>query len=153
MPKVYVATAFVNLQEAREVMTSLREMGYQITHDWTNESAEGLVGAEREAYLTRCAKEDVEGVRRADLVFLILHERAKGALTEFGLALAWEIPCIVAKKNEVNDIFTHLDEGVFAFDTLPEALAEAKRMFEPLAVGKGMAAAFLQDVEKVAGRD
>jgi hypothetical protein len=140
-PRVYVATAFKNLEEAKAVMESLSKIGFEITHDWTNESSEGKQGEELEKYLTMCAVHDLQGVETADLVFLVNDPRAKGAFTEFGIALGCRIPVIVAKKNVAQNIFFHvgiqLDNEVFVYETVEEAMAHARKFHKRFVENEG----------------
>jgi nucleoside 2-deoxyribosyltransferase len=134
MPKVYVAAAFRNLLEAKDVMSRLQKIGYEITHDWTNESSEGLKGEELTSYLEKCAEHDFDGVMSADLFFLINDDRGRGAFTELGFALAKGLPIIVAKEKAANNIFLHLQcQGViWKFETIDQAIEKAERFFSSL---------------------
>lgn len=82
--RVYIATKFENAPRAIDIATALEAAGHEITYKWwTN------------ADVTReQAAKDMKGVRDADALVLIAETnlRYSGALTEFGMALAWNIP-------------------------------------------------------------
>lgn len=85
--KVYVASKFENMEAVRAAHKVLRDRGHRITHDWTNECADGLEGTELHRYLRDCAAHDVSGVMNADAVVLLFHEGMRGAWIEFGIGL------------------------------------------------------------------
>lgn len=130
-PKVYVATSFSNLEEAQLVMHKLKQMGFEITHDWTHEAAEGKSGEELEKYIQKCADDDFLGVLEADLFFIINDSRMKGGHTELGFAIGNKCPIVVAKIKESVNIFFHTP-GVFIarYETTEEALAFAQNFYK-----------------------
>ncbi len=71
----------------RPMLDQLRSAGIAITHDWTT-----CPGFDRESTREeqmRWAAEDLDGVRRADLLWLICPaEKSEGAHAELGFALA-----------------------------------------------------------------
>jgi len=114
--RIYVASKFENTTAVREAYRLLREAGHEITHDWTNESAEGLTGQEREDYLVRAALADVKGVMGASGILVLNHQRMAGGFTEFGIAIGahWggRNTCIVVidghHEEKPRNIFFHL---------------------------------------------
>jgi hypothetical protein len=86
--RVYCGTKFENTKAVHEVYLALREDGHTITHDWTEENAEGLHGKFLEAYLEGCAEKDVDGVLSCDAFVLLNYAGMAGGFTEFGMALA-----------------------------------------------------------------
>lgn len=108
--KIYVAAKFEEGPLAHETMEKLKSMGHLITHDWTKENDSGLSGAELAKYRNKCAMADVNGVRDADLLFLINHPNGKGMFTELGIALAHKKPVIVVDRSKANNIFLHITE-------------------------------------------
>ena len=86
--RIYVATSFLNRNEARRVMVLLRAAGHSITHDWTYEDPYGRVGPELQRYFGECAATDVAAVVAADALLVLHHERGRGMLVELGIALA-----------------------------------------------------------------
>lgn len=122
--KIYVAGKFEEGARVREVHQMLKDMGHEITHDWTREDASGYQGAEREAYFRRCAEKDFEGVKDCDLILVLNHDRLFGGATEMGLALAWGRVVYVVEPAIRDNIFYHLGPDLIStFPTLEEALA------------------------------
>ena len=87
--RVYVATAFTNVVEARYWIARLKEIGVIITHDWTSD--EMPVG---QSELTRSLKAqeelalaDIRGVLTADVLWLLSPPTGgTGCWFELGLA-------------------------------------------------------------------
>ena len=86
--RVYVAAKFEDAVEARAVMNGLEQEGHEITHDWTHEDEAGRTGMELDHYLGGCAQGDLEGVRAAEAIIVLHHDRLCGGLVELGAALA-----------------------------------------------------------------
>lgn len=124
MPKIYVAGKFEEKVRVRQVMARLVAMGYEITHDWTEEDATGLSGDELAKYLESCALADFEGVLDADCVLVLNHQAAFGAMVEMGLALGWGKVVYVVEPQIRDNIFYHLPatSGMRTFETLEKAL-------------------------------
>ncbi len=106
--KIYVASKFENKELVKEVQEELIREGHSITHDWSNESDAGKTGIELENYQARCAQQDFDGVKNADLVLLINHQGCKGTYTEFGIALALNKYVVIVKPELTNQVFFHL---------------------------------------------
>lgn len=92
--RIYVASAVANHKVARALKQELRDAGHEITHDWTGSdhifSIELDSSDDREAKC-RAARDDIRGVRTADLVIYLAHERCFGANIELGMALAYGV--------------------------------------------------------------
>jgi hypothetical protein len=113
--RVYVASKFENGSEVRKAQQTLREDGHTITHDWTEENAEGFHGTALELYLRECARKDYDGVLACDAFVLLHYERGAGMFTELGLAIAWRrLVVVIDGKNpdKVHNIFFHLPDVV-----------------------------------------
>jgi len=121
--RVYVATAFKNIPEARAVIQLLRGVGHDITHDWTNETLEGIPAAQQSAYLDRCGASDYRGVMTADAVVLICHPDMRDARVEWGMALGRGIPSVVVYPDRLpsRSVFENMP-GVRKVGSLPELL-------------------------------
>jgi hypothetical protein len=130
-PSVYVATAFSNRVMAQVAIDLLKRRGFEISHDWTNESMDGKEGAALSRYLRRCAHDDVNGVLEADLIFFINHRLARGACVELGIAIGQMKPIIVADVEAQHNIFFSLKgDGygpIWAYQTMEGALRRAKQ--------------------------
>ena len=122
--KIYVAGKFEEKEVVRDAQKRVREIGYEVTHDWTGEDPGERTGEELEAFLRDCAIGDYEGVLNADCVLLLNHDRAFGAMVETGLALAWGKVVYVVAPQVRDNIFYHLPPsmGVRLFRTLQAAL-------------------------------
>lgn len=106
--KVYVATSFSNITEARAVMAALEKDGHEITHDWTKEAIDPSWSAERQAtYLQTCGAKDFEGVENADVLVLVNHALARDAMTEFGIAMGLRKPVCVLYPERRTSVFFH----------------------------------------------
>jgi hypothetical protein len=106
--KVYVATSFQNIPEARAVMQALQEAGHTITHDWTREKIDPAWSQERqEQYLQQCGSRDFDGVERADVLVLINHSASRDAMAEFGMALGRDQLVYVLYPDRRTSVFFH----------------------------------------------
>lgn len=104
-PHVYVASKFEDREQARALINRLLHAGITITHDWTHEDDTGMDGATRATYLRKCAEADVDGAARADIFILLGHPHLRGALVEFGVALAAGAICLVVNPGIADNIF------------------------------------------------
>ena len=107
--RIYVAGSRYDIVAVRELLLGLQGLGHIITHDWTVQSK----GLDKAAYtygeLAQKAVEDLEGIRRAQLV-VVLAERKynyRGAIGEMTAALALGIPVAV--------IGAEIDECIFVY--------------------------------------
>jgi len=119
--KIYIATKFESKADFHLAREQLERLGHTITHDWTVEDAEGLTGQELERYLKQCAIKDMYGVQTADAVLAINHPAGKRMFVEMGMAIGSGIPVFIARKELVNNIFSHI-EGVYSYDGIGEAI-------------------------------
>lgn len=128
MTRVYVAAKFEEGPRVREVYEQLRAMGFEITHDWTNEAIPAGTPEEVAKFFESAALADYNGVLEADAVLVLNHDRLFGGATEMGLALAWGRTCYVVQPDIRDNIFYHLPAsmGMRLFATLDEALAAIK---------------------------
>lgn len=106
--RVYVAGKFEEAPRVRQVHTKLREMGFQITHDWTTEDATPYEGAALRAYLAACAQRDLEGVESAEAFLVLNHPKLYGGAVEMGIAISRRIPVLVVGAELRENIFFHL---------------------------------------------
>lgn len=122
--RIYVAAKFEEGARVREVHQRLRNLGFEITHDWTQENAEGKTGEALETYLRECAIKDYVGVLDCDLILVLNHDRLFGGCTELGLALAWGRTAYVVEPQIRTNIFFHLpvEMGMRTFPTLDAAI-------------------------------
>lgn len=90
--KIYVAAASAEIERASAFMQFVRELGHDITHDWVPElRAQSVPESQLPVAVRRAsAQADLDGVRRADLlVVLVPHEAvpSRGTWVELGYAL------------------------------------------------------------------
>jgi hypothetical protein len=121
---IYVASSYRNISEVREVQKICRDMGHEITVDWTQEIVDPeWPVAEKEAYLQDCGTRDYYGVMEADLVILINHEKARDAMVEWGLAMGAGVTNIVMYPERRHSVFWHLaDDRCDSVETLKALL-------------------------------
>lgn len=105
--RVYVASKFEEKDRTRQVIEVLRNMGHQVTHDWTTEVPYAEGDPRGPPYYRKCAEEDVRGVETADAVILLSHPEGKGMFVEMGIAIGRGIP-IIAVGPHWNTIFFEL---------------------------------------------
>lgn len=106
--RVYVASAFGNLAEAREVMAALRAAGHVITHDWTQDRLEpDWTPEQKDAYLQNSGRKDFEGVCTANALVLVNHADCRDSMTEFGIALGLYTPVYVLHRERRASVFFH----------------------------------------------
>lgn len=90
--KIYLAGASEEVDQVRNYMTLVRDLGHEITHDWTElvlKQGGNPREVSEERQQTWCLK-DIQGVAGADLLWLLLPESRNsfGAAFEFGFAYA-----------------------------------------------------------------
>lgn len=120
--KIYVATSFQNIFEARAVMDLLKREGHTITHDWTQEQVNpDWPQAQQDAYLQRCGATDFDGVVSADALVLINHKASRDAMAEFGVALGLSKAVYVLYPERRTSVFFH---RASLFASLPALLDE-----------------------------
>lgn len=143
MNRVYVAGKFEDTERVRSAQAKLRELGFEVTHDWTGDDPGTRTGSELEEFLRECALKDYEGVLHADIVVCLNNPKCFGAMVEIGLALAWGKVVYLAGPQLRENIFWHLPEevGMRTFPTdqaavqaahddlvgAPEAIVETRR--------------------------
>ncbi len=125
--RLYVAAKFEDARRARAVMDFAQTRGHVVTHDWTGEDSTGLEGAERSAYMGRCAVEDLEGVRKADAVVVLAHPALFGGMVEVGVAIGLGIPVYVVGAESRECVFWFLDPSEIELcDSVEDALMAAE---------------------------
>jgi len=97
MAKVYVASQWEAREAAAALMTRLKERGHVITLDWTKVTQESQAQAIA----------DREGVLAADAFVFLTGDKYEGmgALVEFGIAVARNIPIFVLGLGAERNIF------------------------------------------------
>lgn len=134
MLRVYVAASSREMDRARAAMTALRMHGVEVTVDWVaaieaaGAANEGLSDEDRQRY----AREDLDGVCVADVVWLLMPTTpTAGAYVELGYALArrevqddsdcTRTPIVISGPGQERCIFAALADRCVATDA--DALA------------------------------
>jgi len=107
--RVYVAAAKEDYARARAVMVLLRQLGAEITHDWTYEVEEG--GPSDWAAWRSYATLDLEGVRGADVVLCLtpgVRSKGCGLYAELGMGVVLGKRVVVTGRMRDRCIFAHL---------------------------------------------
>lgn len=122
---LYVASAFGNRPEVREVMRALTAAGHSISHDWTGEALDPAWTVEAQAeYLQKCGAADYAGVALADALVLVNHTEARDSMAEMGIALGMETPVLVLYPERRSSVFFHRAAALCpSVESLLEALA------------------------------
>jgi nucleoside 2-deoxyribosyltransferase len=99
--KIYLAAKFEHKNTMRDVANLLTSRGHEITSRWIRvEHHEDTANTVTDELRVQYAAEDVEDVRRADLLVAFAHPRHEpgiggGRHVEFGIALERDMPIIV----------------------------------------------------------
>ncbi len=133
MKRVYVAGSSAETERVTTYQHALRELGFEITHDWTvpvlkfGSQGEMLSESVRKEH----AREDLEGVRSADILWFLVppsHLTSRGAWIEFGAALMGGKKTVLSGQTSSESIFSTLATLIYSTDD--EALAHFRRFAE-----------------------
>lgn len=125
--RVYVASPFSCAPEARAAMAALRAEGFEISHDWTSAADEYPDDNAPPHVAERHARDDMRGVRAADVVLLLTSPKAagRGCWLECGAALALGIPVVcVQSGGRPMPPFVHMFDFVVA--NMTDAIAACR---------------------------
>lgn len=132
--RVYVAAKFEEKDRVRQMIGVLRNMGHQITHDWTLEETQfDSSKHENLPYYKKCAEGDAQGVMTADVFIILTSTSGKGLYVEMGMAAAKGLP-IIAVGPHFNSIFYELP-NVTKVQTIEAAYVMLEEARKKLAVG------------------
>lgn len=128
--KLFVAGAFKHRKTIHDkYVVLLRELGFQITFDWTVDRGRQLPGI---SYNEMMARLDTMGVNAADLMVVIMDDTEynyRGTWVEIGMAIARNMPVLVYFKDEIGDkiYLEHPRVRIFReFDALLKLLLRVK---------------------------
>lgn len=139
---LYVATAFANAQEARNLMANLQRWNYTISYDWTGDALDPEWSAtQTQTYLDRCGYNDFTGVRNADALVLINHAACRDSMCEMGIALGLGRPIFVLYPTRQNSVFFRFAQARCHSEyDLYEALSAYTHTSDRLSGTEGLAA-------------
>jgi hypothetical protein len=90
----------------KTVMKALENAGHEITFDWT--TIEHLKPYDKNATASReAAISESSGVKNADVLVIIAHDKGVGMYVELGIAIGVGIPIRVVTKTESRTMFFH----------------------------------------------
>ena len=102
--KIYIASKLENYEQVRYVRDFLARFGHTLTYDWT---LHGSIKETTEQDLTDCANAELQGVRDADIV-LVLLPGGRGTHAELGMAIALNKPVYI--WSATHELFTLTDK-------------------------------------------
>lgn len=94
--KIYIASRLENYLQVQALRDALRADGHTITYDWT---LHGSVQGQGEARLREVASNEINGVRDADLVVVLL-PGGRGTHAELGAANVLGKPVIIFSTSD-----------------------------------------------------
>jgi hypothetical protein len=102
--KIFVSGKVGQEIDSRTLMDLLRSRGHEVTFDWTTIShlrpyEDNRASAQEAAVL------EIEGVKAADLLIVLAHEKGVGLYVELGAALALATPVIVRSLEPARSMF------------------------------------------------
>lgn len=110
---------------AKSAMKTLQDAGHQITFDWT--TIEHLKPYDKNASASReAAVQESQGIKNADVLILITHNKGIGMYIELGIAIGIGIPIRIITNVESRSMFFHhplikkvnnIDEVIKEFST------------------------------------
>jgi nucleoside 2-deoxyribosyltransferase len=120
---VYLAANGREIETTRKAMQAIRDAGHRITHDWTVgiENQRPADPVERERVRQAAALADVAGIRAADVLVLLDHDKGFGMYVEMGVAIGLGKPVIVVDER-YHQVFFSLPTVRLA-ETVEQAIA------------------------------
>jgi len=93
-------------RSVREVMKALQDAGHEITFDWT--TIDHLRPYDENATVSReTAIQESRGVKDADVLIIVVHDRGVGMYVELGIAIGSGVPVRVITDAQSRTIFFH----------------------------------------------
>ena len=109
----------------KEVMKALRNVGHEITFDWT--TIDHLSPYDKNVDASRnAAIKERQGIADADVFIILPHERGVGMYVELGIAIGFGIPIRVITNVESRTMFFH-HPLVKRVDSLEQIIKEFER--------------------------
>lgn len=92
--------------DAKSAMKTLQDAGHQITFDWT--TIEHLRPYDKNSSASReAAIQESRGVKDADVLVIIAHNKGVGMYVELGIAIGVGIPIRIVTDVESRSMFFH----------------------------------------------
>lgn len=108
--RIYVAGKLEEAVRVNSWVNDLLKWGYNITYDWTVDAKPPKGTPFEEAtYKYICGQKCLRGAAQADVLLLLGHPNLKGALVEFGAAMAMGARCIVVDREKCENVFFNCD--------------------------------------------
>lgn len=111
--KVWVSGAWAHREEMSVKIDELRQLGYEITHDWTRvEKAETPSPVDQGDY----AKFDIDGVKNSDIAVAVMDDpdyAYRGTYTEIGCALGIGKPLHIVAPYPLDSCGNYVQTNVF----------------------------------------
>jgi nucleoside 2-deoxyribosyltransferase len=132
--RVYVAGRFADAERLDNLAKSLTDdHGCTITHNWMTFQCE-----DKAEHAVVCAEKDVQGVKTADVVFMVMDHATyayRGTFTELGIAVALDKTIIMVTSDQCacsQNVFWHLPQiiKVSTIENGIKRLLLAKRFLE-----------------------
>jgi len=120
--KIFVSGKIGEEGSVRTVMKLLQEAGHEITFDWTKIDHLRPYDDNTEACREAAVKES-RGVKTADMLIILPHDRGVGMYVELGIAIGSGIPVRVVTDVESRTMFFH-HPLVKKVDSFEEILTE-----------------------------
>ncbi len=125
----YVASRFALKEQVRKIYSQLEELGYSISHDWTqHKSIKPYL--ENQEYAEEYAIADIDGARKSDLFIILTDENGTGMHSELGAAidhiLEFGKPIIYAIGPHLNSSIFFFHPSVKRRKTIEEVIKELK---------------------------
>lgn len=104
--KFFVSGKVGNDGVTKSTMDALKNMGHEITFDWT--TIDHLRPYDKNSVASReAAISESHGVKNADVLVIIAHEKGIGMYVELGIAIGAGIPIRVVTEVESRTMFFH----------------------------------------------
>ena len=89
--QVYVASSLLNADAAKITMNNFRNLGFEITYDWT---IHGRISPDQKELAAQVCAAEIAGVRGCDLFFMQFPART-GSHVELGIAFFTNVPIVI----------------------------------------------------------
>lgn len=120
--KIYVASPWVNKEDARLTGVRLREKGFTVVSRWHDTTHKSNIYEAPEPVMQAEAKKDLEDIGNANALVYLNLGKSEGKATELGIAIVRCIP-IYALGGKQGNVFLHLPQ-INHFASLEDLITE-----------------------------